>query len=137
MFCRQETEASRNNVVGPRQCRENIYSHEVSHLNVGSKCHFEIRRRFENCGAMPMETMRITGKIQPTTCVLTLFSANADVKIPFFHNVKIVQAYSDSSFLWKALKLVSHLSAAICCCFKNEFVRSVGNRFQINHCSER
>lgn len=84
-----------------------------------------------------METMRITGKIQPTTCVLTLFSANADVKIPFFHNVKIVQAYSDTSFLWKALKSVSHLSAAICCCFENEFVRSVGNRFQINHCSER
>lgn len=59
-----------------------------------------------------METMRITAKIQPTTCVLTLFSANADVKIPFFLNVKIVQAYSDTSFLWRGFEITE---PSVCC----------------------
>lgn len=112
MFCRQETESSRNCVVGPRWCRGNIYSHEINHLNFGLKRHFEIRRRFENCGAMPMATMKITAKIQHTTCVLTLFSANADVKIPFFFNVKIVQAYNDASFLWKGFEITE---PSVCC----------------------
>lgn len=77
-----------------------------------SKCHFEIKRRLENCGAMQMETMNITAKIQPTTCVLTLFSANADVKIPLFLNVKIVQAYSDTSFLWRGFEITK---PSVCC----------------------
>lgn len=77
-----------------------------------SKCHFEIKRRLENCGAMQMETMNITAKIQPTTCVLALFSANADVKIPLFLNVKIVQAYSDTSFLWRGFEITK---PSVCC----------------------
>jgi len=39
-------------------------------------------------------------------CVfLTLFSANADVKISFFPNVKIVQAYIDTCFLCRSFEM--------------------------------
>lgn len=72
---------------------------KISHLNVVPKYHFEVRSRFENHGAVPVETVRVTKKASLQHVFLTLFSANADVKIPFIPNVEIVQAYSDTSFL--------------------------------------
>lgn len=39
-------------------------------------------------------------------------SANADVTIPFFLNVKIVQAYCDTSFLWRGFEITK---PSVCC----------------------
>lgn len=48
---------------------------KIRHLNVVPKYHFEVRRRFENHGAVPVETVRVTTKSQPTTCLPnTVFS---------------------------------------------------------------
>lgn len=43
---------------------------------------------------------------------LKLFSANADVKISFFLNAKTVQAYSDTSFLWRGFEITE---PSVCC----------------------
>jgi len=66
--------------------QRNIYRHEISNLDVGSKHHIEIRRIFENCGAMPVETMRITTK-------------NSAYNVSSLHCFQLMQMLRSHSFL--------------------------------------